>query len=80
MTNIVISHADRNAAYQKRFHYGPLAGCALHIDGQFKGIAPTQPEAIELAMALYKALTLTVNSDPRITIDCRGVGNKKELN
>ena len=70
MTKIVISRADINAAYQKRFHYAPLKGWAIHIDGKFKGISPTQPEAIE------KALTLTVNPDPQITIDCRGEANK----
>lgn len=69
MTKIVISHADANAAYQKRFHYGPLSGWAIHIDGQFKGISSTQPEAIE------KALSLVAEINPQVTIDCRGEGN-----
>lgn len=70
MTHIIISRAQPNAAYQKGFHYGPLTGWAIHIDGEFRGISPTQPEAVD------KALTLTPDLDPRVTIDCRSEANR----
>ena len=70
MTHIIISRAQPNAAYQKGFHYGPLTGWAIHIDGQFRGISPTQPEAVD------KALTLTSDPDPQVTIDSRSEFNR----
>ena len=74
MTNIIISRAQPNAAYQKGFHYGPLTGWAIHINGEFRGISPTQPEAVD------KALTLNSDPDPQVTIDSRSEFNRKEKN
>ena len=66
MTQSVISQARPTAPYQQQFAKGPIAGWAIQIDGEFRGIASTQPEAVDKARGLVSA-----DSTPKITIDCR---------
>jgi hypothetical protein len=62
MNQVIISRARPDADYQALFHYAPLSGWAVHLNGQFKRIFATDSDAIAWAEKYSE----------QITIDCRG--------
>jgi hypothetical protein len=60
--NSTILRAKPDADYQANFHNAPLSGWAVYINGYFKRVFATVPDAIEWAE----------KHSEQITIDTRG--------
>lgn len=62
MNQVIISRARPDADYQAHFHYAPLSGWAVHLNGEFRRIFATDSDAI----------AWSEKHSAQITIDCRG--------